>query len=97
LIIADEPVSALDVSVQAQVLTLLDDLRHQLNLAMLFITHDLRVASRVCDTIAVMQRGSIVEMGPAGRVFGSPQHDYTRTLIDAIPGRGWEIPAELQA
>jgi peptide/nickel transport system ATP-binding protein len=97
LIIADEPVSALDVSVQAQVLTLLDDLRHRLNLAMLFITHDLRVASRVCDTIAVMQRGSIVEMGPAGRVFGSPQHDYTRTLIDAIPGRGWEIPAELQA
>jgi peptide/nickel transport system ATP-binding protein len=95
LLIADEPVSALDVSVQAQVLALLDDIRHRLNLAMLFITHDLRVASRVCDTIAVMQRGTIVEIGPAAEVFGNPQHAYTQSLIDAIPGRGWKIPDHL--
>ncbi|MDR3441030.1 ABC transporter ATP-binding protein [Telmatospirillum sp.] len=95
LLIADEPVSALDVSVQAQVLGLLDDIRRRFNLSMLFITHDLRIASRVCDTIAVMRRGVIVETGPADRVFGDPRHAYTRALLDAIPGRGWHVPAEL--
>jgi peptide/nickel transport system ATP-binding protein len=96
LIIADEPVSALDVSVQTQVLELLDDIRHRLNLSMLFITHDLRVAAQVCDTIAVMQRGRIVELNTAREVFQNPQHEYTRTLLDAIPGKGWEIPEDLR-
>jgi len=95
LIVADEPVSALDVSVQTQVLNLLDDIRHRLNLSMLFITHDLRVAAQVCDTIAVMRLGKIVEMASAREVFTNPKHEYTRTLLDAIPGRHWEVPAHL--
>jgi ABC-type glutathione transport system ATPase component len=90
LLIADEPVSALDVSVQAQVLKLIADMKARMNLTMLFITHDLRVASEIADRIAVMRHGEIVEMGPPMAIFGSPQHAYTRALIDAIPGVGWE-------
>jgi peptide/nickel transport system ATP-binding protein len=96
LIVADEPVSALDVSVQRQVLDLLEEIRHRLGLAMLFITHDLRVAAQVCDTIAVMRQGRVVELNTAREVFQNPQHPYTRTLLDAIPGKGWEIPESLQ-
>ena len=89
LLIADEAVSALDVSVQAQVLQLFEEIRARLNLAMLFITHDLRVASQVCDQLAVMSQGRIVEYGPAHEVFGAPQHEYTRALFAAAPGRGF--------
>ncbi|CAG0954921.1 methyl coenzyme M reductase system, component A2 [Burkholderiales bacterium] len=88
LLVADEPVSALDVSVQAQVLALLDEIRERLHLTMLFITHDLRVAAQVCDRIAVMHRGRVVELGPVAEVFARPKHEYTRSLLAAAPGRG---------
>lgn len=91
LLIADEAVSALDVSVQAQVLALLDDIRERFHLAMLFITHDLRVAAQVCHRIAVMYQGEIVETGPADKLFAAPEHDYTQRLFDAAPGRDWEL------
>jgi peptide/nickel transport system ATP-binding protein len=91
LLIGDEPVSALDVSVQAQVLKLLDEVRRRFNLAVLFITHDLRVAAQVCDRIAVMQRGVIVEQGTTSDVFAAPKHEYTRALFDAAPGRNREF------
>jgi peptide/nickel transport system ATP-binding protein len=87
LLVADEAVSALDVSVQAQVLGLLDDIRKRLGLTMLFITHDLRVAAQICDTVAVMKHGKVVEYGEVARIFAQPQNDYTRALLDAAPGR----------
>lgn len=85
LIVADEPVSALDVSVQEQVLKLFAQVREEFGLSMVFITHDLRVAGELCDHIAVMQRGQIVEYGTSQQVLRNPQHEYTRRLIDAIP------------
>ena len=91
LLIADEAVSALDVSVQAQVLELLDEIRTRLDLAMLFITHDLRVAAQVCDRVAVMQHGRIVEAGPIAEVYANPKHEYTRALFAAAPGRRWRF------
>ena len=92
ILVADEPVSALDVSVQAQVLALLADVRARFDLSMLFITHDLRVAAQVCDRVAVMYRGEIVEMRPTAELFADPHHPYVRDLLAAVPGRRW-LPA----
>lgn len=91
LLIADEAVSALDVSVQAQVLELLDNIRKQFDLAVLFITHDLRVAAQICDRIAVMKNGVVVEHGTTADVFRAPQHEYTKALFDAAPGRDFGV------
>ena len=87
VLIADEAVSALDVSVQAQVLELLDDVRKKFDLAMLFITHDLRVAAQICDRIMVMQHGVVVEQGATAQVYAKPDHPYTQELLAAAPGR----------
>ena len=90
ILVADEPVSALDVSIQAQILKLLDEIRDRMNLSMVFITHDLRVAAQVCDRLAVMRYGEIVENGPTAKIFNAPQHSYTRDLLAAVPGQNWE-------
>lgn len=91
VLIADEAVSALDVSVQAQILDILREIRERIGIAILFITHDLRVAAQICDDILVMHRGQIVENGPTHRVLTNPENDYTRTLISAAPGRNWDF------
>jgi peptide/nickel transport system ATP-binding protein/oligopeptide transport system ATP-binding protein len=85
LLVADEPVSALDVSIQSQIINLIADLRARFGLSMIFISHDLSVIRHVSDRIAVMYAGKIVETGSAAEVFERPQHDYTRTLLAAIP------------
>jgi peptide/nickel transport system ATP-binding protein len=95
LIVADESVSALDVSVQAQVLALLSDIQKRLHLSLIFITHDLRVAAQICDRLLVMHQGKIVEQGSAQQIFHAPQHAYTQQLIAAMPGKAWDPSAAL--
>lgn len=90
---ADEAVSALDVSIQAQVLDLLKTISGQFDLSVLFIIHDLRVAAQICDRIAVMRHGQLVELDRAASIFyPPPRHEYTRRLIDAVPGKAWNKP-----
>jgi len=91
VLVADEAVSALDVSVQDQVLRLLQQIQRDLKIAILFITHDLRVAAQLCDDLLVMKSGQVVEAGPAGEILARPQHAYTRQLIEAAPGRRWNF------
>ncbi len=88
VLICDEPTSALDVSVQAQILNLLHDLKAQHNLTMLFISHDLTVVRNVSDRVMVMYQGRVVEIGSADAIFDNPSHEYTRTLLSAVPGSG---------
>ena len=92
ILIADESVSALDVSVQKEVLNLLAEIKEEMGLTMLFITHDLRVAAQVSDNIVVMNKGQIVERGNSDQVFSNPQNEYTKKLLAAMPGQGWEVP-----
>ncbi|MFM0740224.1 ABC transporter ATP-binding protein [Paraburkholderia xenovorans] len=89
VLVADEPVSALDVSVQAQVLALLARLKSELGLSIIFITHDLRVAAQLCDRIAVMKDGEVVEYGMPDEIFNTPRHRYTQALIGSVPGKHW--------
>jgi len=88
VLIADEPTTSLDVTIQAQYLSLLRELQRAQGLAMIFITHNLGIVARMCDAVAVMYAGRIVEAGPVRRIFGAPQHPYTRALIESIPRLG---------
>ena len=96
LLIADEPTTALDVTIQAQILELLDDLKRRLDMALLLITHDLGVVRKMADRVAIMTAGNLVEQGPAQEIFSSPQHAYTKRLLDAEP-RGEPVAADLGA
>jgi microcin C transport system ATP-binding protein len=96
LLIADEPTTALDVTIQAQILKLLKDLQERFGMAMLFITHDLGIVGKISDRLCVMQNGEIVETGPTRRIFDAPQHPYTKRLLEAEP-KGEKTPAALDA
>ena len=88
LLIADEPTTALDVTIQAQILELMIDLRERLGMSIMLITHDLGVVAETCDDVAVMYAGRVVERGPVVDVFSSPQHPYTEALLESIPMLG---------
>lgn len=89
VLVAEEAVSALDVSVRAQVLALLRELQQRLSIALVFITHDLRLAAQVCDRVLVMHRGRVVEQGASRKIFDTPQQADTQALVAAVPGQHW--------
>ena len=93
VLVLDEAVSALDVSVQAQVLNLLDDIRRQTGVGLVFVSHDLAVVRYVCDDVLVMRRGVVVEQRPTIDVLGAPEHPYTRLLLSSVPRPGWDLDA----
>ncbi len=95
VVVCDEPVSALDVSIQAQILLLLKELQAEMGLSYLFISHDLRVVRHVADEVAVMHRGHIVECGDVARIYADPQQEYTRNLLNSIPGHRWMAEATI--
>ena len=88
LLIADEPTTSLDLTIQAQYLRLLKDLQERHRLAMIFVTHNLGIVAKICDRVAVMYAGRIVEAGPVGTIFGAPRHPYTRALLESVPRLG---------
>ncbi|HEU4369807.1 MAG TPA: ABC transporter ATP-binding protein [Methylomirabilota bacterium] len=96
LLIADEPTTSLDVTIQAQYLKLLRDIQRERNLALIFITHNLGIVARMCDSVAVMYAGRVIESGPVRQIFNAPTHPYTRALIESIPRLG-EGPERLTA
>ncbi|NIP56930.1 MAG: ATP-binding cassette domain-containing protein [Gemmatimonadetes bacterium] len=96
ILVADEPTTALDVTIQAQILALLDRIRRERGMALILVSHDLAVVAQVCERVAVMYGGRAVEMGPADSVFSRPRHPYTEGLLASIPGTG-RAPGELQA
>ena len=91
LLIADEPTTSLDLTIQAQYLALLEELQQRHGLAMIFITHNLGIVSRICDRVAVMYAGRIVEMGPVRQIFTAPAHPYTQALLESIPRLGARV------
>ncbi|MDF2751281.1 MAG: peptide transporter ATP-binding protein, partial [Gaiellaceae bacterium] len=97
LLIADEPTTALDVTVQAQILELMKELRERLGMAILLITHDLGVVAEMVDDVAVMYAGRVVERGPVAEIFSSPQHPYTEALLESIPLLGMRYTDQLKA
>lgn len=97
VLLLDEAVAALDVSVQAQILNLLADLRQRTGTTLLFVTHDLAVVRQLCEDAVVMQQGRIVEQGPVARIFADPQHTYTRALLNSVPQPGWRPRRTRQA
>jgi peptide/nickel transport system ATP-binding protein len=93
VLVLDEAVSALDVSVQAQVLNLLDDIRRETGVGLVFVSHDLAVVRYVCQDVLVLRRGVVVEQRPTVDVLGAPEHPYTRLLLSSVPRPGWDLDA----